>query len=159
MYFVDARGLAALGPAQTAEAAAPTDLQDTSLALGALGVGAEGSESLAADTGGFSIRNRNDLAAGAQTIVRESSSYYLLGYAPPVRGNRRFRRIEVRVAREGVRVRARRGYDPAAAGAPPREGRDEALQRAVDSPFDLDGIPLRAAAHVFGETAPEECRC
>ena len=66
LYFVDARGLAALGPAQTAEAAAPTDLQDTSLALGALGVGAEGSESLAAETGGFSIRNRNDLAAGAQ---------------------------------------------------------------------------------------------
>ena len=155
LYFVDARGLAALGPAQTAEAAAPTDLQDTSLALGALGVGAEGSESLAAETGGFSIKNRNDLAAGARTILRESSSYYLLGYAPPVgRGDGRFRRIEVRVAREGVRVRTRKGYYPAAAGTPPREGRDEALQRAFDSPFDLDGIPLRATALVFGEKAP-----
>jgi VWFA-related protein len=157
LYFVDARGLAALGPAGTAEAAAPTDLQDASLALGALRVGAEGSESLAADTGGFSIRNRNDLAAGARAILRESSSYYLLGYAPPVRrGNGRFHRIEVRVAREGVRVRARRGYVPAAAGAGAPEGRDEALQRAVDSPFDLDGIPLRAAALVFGEKAAGE---
>lgn len=154
LYFVDARGLAPLGPAGTAEAAAPTDLQDASLALDALGVGAEGSLSLAADTGGFSIRNRNDLAAGARAILRESSSYYLLGYAPPVRGNGRFRRIEVRVAREGVRVRARRGCYPAAGGVSPREGRDEALQRALDSPFDLDGIPLRAAALVFGEKAP-----
>jgi VWFA-related protein len=155
LYFVDARGLAALGPAFTAEAAAPTDLQDTSLALGALRVAAEGSESLAADTGGFSIRNRNDLAAGARTILLESSSYYLLGYAPPERRrNGHFRRIDVGVAREGVRVRARRGYYPAAAGRAPREGRDEALQRALDSPFDLDAIPLRAAALVFGEKAP-----
>ena len=155
LYFVDARGLAALGPAFTAEAGPPTDLQDTSQALGALRVAAEGSESLAADTGGFSIRNRNDLAAGARLILRESSTYYLLGYAPPVgRGDGRFRRIEVRVAREGVRVRARRGYYPTAAGTPPPEGRDEALQRAFDSPFDLDGIPLRAAALVFGEKAP-----
>ena len=159
LYFVDARGLAALGPAQTAEAAAPTDLQDTSLSLGALGVEAEGPESLAAETGGFSVRNRNDLAAGAQAILRESSSYYLLGYAPPDRGNRRSRRIRVRVAREGVRVRARKGYEPARDAASAREGRDEALQRALDSPYDLDGIPLRAAALVFGEKTRATSRC
>ena len=62
IYFVDARGLVALGSDFTAEARAPTDLQDMSLALGETNAGSEGSESLAADTGGFSVKNRNDLA-------------------------------------------------------------------------------------------------
>ena len=38
LYFVDARGLSALDPDFTAEAHSPTDIQDMSLALGALGV-------------------------------------------------------------------------------------------------------------------------
>jgi VWFA-related protein len=149
VYFVDARGLVALGPDFTAEARAPTDIQDVSLSLGALGAGSEGSESLAEDTGGFSVKNRNDLATGVRAIVRESSSYYLLGYAPPPRSRGGFRRIEVKVAREGVRVRARRGYYATTSRDRTRP-RDAALQRALDSPFDLEGIPLRATAHVFG---------
>jgi VWFA-related protein len=149
IYFVDARGLVALGSDFTAEARAPTDIQDMSLALGDVSAGSEGSESLAADTGGFSVKNRNDLASGVRAIARESSSYYLLGYAPPERRRDGFRRIEVKVAREGVRVRARRGYY-ATTSRDRQRPRDVALQRALDSPFDLEGIPLRAIAHVFG---------
>jgi len=159
LYFVDARGLTALGPDFTAEARAPTDLQDMSLALGALSVGSEGSESLAADTGGFSVRNRNDLATGIRAIARESSTYYLLGYAPPERRRDHFRRIEVKVAREGVRVRARKGYYATVADRKARRGSlDAALRRALDSPFDLEGIPLRTTAHVFGQKAPGQGR-
>ena len=149
IYFVDARGLVALSSDFTAEARAPTDLQDMSLALGETSAGSEGSESLAEDTGGFSVKNRNDLATGVRAIVRESSSYYLLGYAPPERSRGAFRRIEVKVAREGVSVRARRGYY-ATTSRDRQRPRDAALQRALDSPFDLEGIPLRATAHVFG---------
>jgi VWFA-related protein len=159
LYFVDARGLTALGPDFTAEARAPTDLQDMSLALGALSVASEGSESLAADTGGFSVRNRNDLATGIRAIARESSTYYLLGYAPPERRRDHFRRIEVKVAREGVRVRARKGYYATVADRKARRGSlDAALRRALDSPFDLEGIPLRATAYVFGQKAPGQGR-
>jgi VWFA-related protein len=153
VHFVDARGLAALGPDQTAEAAAPTDVQDVGLALAALDAGTEGAEAIAADTGGLSIRKRNDLAAGLSAIARESSSYYLVGYPSPAGGRPdRFRRIEVRVAREGVRVRSRRGYYPAAADeAVGARASARALERAVDSPLDATGIPLRAAVSVLGE--------
>lgn len=153
VHFVDARGLVALGPDQTAEAAAPTDLQDYGLALGALDAATEGAEAIAADTGGLSIRKRNDLAGGLAAIARESSSYYLLGYPAPAGGRPdRFRRIEVRVAREGARVRARRGYYPTPpTDRAPARRRDRDLGQAVDSPVDATGIPLRAAAFVLGD--------
>jgi VWFA-related protein len=153
VHFVDARGLAALGPDQTAEAAAPTDTQDFGLALAALDAASEGAEAIAADTGGLSIRKRNDLAAGLGAIARESSSYYLVGYPAPAGGRPdRFRRIEVRVAGEGVRVRARRGYYPAPAdGGARTPARERALERAVDSPLDATSIPVRAAVSVLGE--------
>jgi VWFA-related protein len=153
VHFVDARGLVAVGPDQAAEAAAPMALEDYGLMLGALDAATEGAEAIAADTGGLSVRKRNDLARGLATIARESSSYYLLGYpAPAGHGDDRFRRIEVRVAREGARVRARRGYYPArAADRASSRQRERDLDQAVDSPLDATGIPLRAAAFVLGE--------
>jgi VWFA-related protein len=153
VHFLDARGLVAPGPDQTAEAAAPTDLEDYGLALGALDAATEGAEAIAADTGGLSISRRNDLGTGLNAIARESSRYYLLGYPAPAGGRPdRFRRIEVRVAREGVRVRARRGYYPgAAADRSPSRQRERDLERAVDSPLDATGIPLRAAAFLLGD--------
>jgi len=118
----------------------------------------EGSGALAADTGGFSLRDSNDLAAGLARIGRESRSYYLLGYAPPKRRvDGRFRAIEVKVAREGVRLRARRGYyAPGGNDRRPEttEGRDAAIQRALDAPFDLADLPLRAIADVLEEAEP-----
>jgi VWFA-related protein len=158
LYFVDARGLAALDPDFTAEARSPTALEDMSLALGALAVAGEGSESLAAETGGFTIHRRNDLAGAVRAIARESSSYYLLGYAPPD-GPRdgRFRRIVVEVARPGARVRARSGYYPSAEGAT-RATPASAVQQALDSPFDLDQVPLRSAALVLGDLPRGEAR-
>jgi hypothetical protein len=48
-------------------------------------------------------------------------------------------------------VRARRGYFAPggdARRAKPAEGRDAALQRALDAPFDLPDVPLRAIADV-----------
>jgi hypothetical protein len=124
--------------------------------------GSEGSEALAADTGGFSVRNENDLKRGITRIARESASYYLLGYTPTnKRSDGRFRKIEVKVAREGAIVRARRGYfapgGEKAAKAPP-EARDAAIQRALDSPFDLADVPLRAMAHAFEEAEPGKVR-
>ena len=67
--------------------------------------------SMAETSGGFAIRNTNDLGAGLARISRESRSYYLIGYVPQNdRADGRFRQIEVKVKRPGVRVRARKGY-------------------------------------------------
>ena len=153
IYFVDARGLAAVGPHLTAELGVPLDLrhalQDTTVALGALDAQSEASEGLAADTGGFSIRKTNDLGSAMAAVARESTAYYLLGFPVPAGARKdRFRRIDVQVSRPGVHVRARRGYYPSGGTKP--SAADE-LARAVDSPFDLDGIPLRAACFVLGE--------
>jgi VWFA-related protein len=159
IYFLDAGGLEAAPSTLRAEFGAPVDFNDLGSTLQEARERTEGSESLAVDTGGFSIRNTNDLADGFRRIGRESASYYLLGYSPSnKKADGRFRKIEVKVTRPGVKVRARRGYYAPGgerAGAPKStEPRDAALQRALDSPFDLADVPLRATSHVFSETEP-----
>ena len=116
----------------------------------------DGSEALAADTGGFSVRNTNDFAAGAVRIGQESRSYYLLGYNPgDVPRDGRFRKIEVKVRGRGLTVRARRGYyaPSAAAQAPAPQDKhptEPDLQRTLDAPGVVPAHPsapdgLRAA--------------
>ena len=66
---------------------------------------------LADNTDGRAIVNRNDLAAGMKQIIRDASGYYLLGYnstQAPTDG--KFHEIKVQVKRQGVDVRARKGY-------------------------------------------------
>jgi hypothetical protein len=66
---------------------------------------------LAANTDGIAIVNTNDLKQGAQRIVDDLSTYYLLGYYSSNRDlDGKWRKITVRVKRPGVDVRARRGY-------------------------------------------------
>jgi VWFA-related protein len=162
--FLDARGLVAAESGLQAEVSQPADLQDRSTGAGIdeTREGSEGSEGLALDTGGFVLRNANDLGAGLARIGREARSYYLIGYAPTNRtADGRFRRIEVQVARPGVALRARRGYfapDARGSAGTSSEKRDEAMQRALDAPFDLSGVGLRALAQVFGEAAPGQTR-
>jgi VWFA-related protein len=162
LYFLDARGLSAASSSLQADSGTRIDFNDLGSTLSETHERSEGSEGLAADTGGFSVRNDNDLKGGITRIARESASYYLLGYAPiNKRADGRFRKIEVKVARDGVKVRARRGYyapgGTATAKAAP-ETRDAAIQRALDSPFDLADVPLRAIAQVFEEAAPGKAR-
>ena len=72
---------------------------------------ASGLGTLARETGGFLIRDTNNIAAGLKRVEEELGAYYLLSYAP---GNEswdgRYRRIEVRLRRSGLSVQARRGY-------------------------------------------------
>jgi hypothetical protein len=66
---------------------------------------------LAGETDGRAIVNRNDLDSGLRQIVKDSSAYYLLGYnstESPTDG--KFHEIKVKVKRSGVQVRARKGY-------------------------------------------------
>jgi hypothetical protein len=66
---------------------------------------------LAVETDGRAIVNRNDLVGGMKQIVRDVSAYYLLGYSStnaPADG--KFHEIKVKVKRPGVQVRGRKGY-------------------------------------------------
>ena len=66
---------------------------------------------LAEQTDGRAIINRNDVLPGLAQILRDQSGYYLLGYTSseaPTDGE--YHEIEVKVARKDVDIRARPGY-------------------------------------------------
>lgn len=66
---------------------------------------------LANQTGGLLVDNTNDLEDGISRINDDRRHYYLLGYSttsPTFDG--RFHRIEVKVKKQGLQVRARSGY-------------------------------------------------
>jgi VWFA-related protein len=62
-------------------------------------------------TGGFLIRNTNDLSIGLERVDEEMRSYYLLSYRPKdERLDGRFRQIRVSLKKPDLSVRARSGY-------------------------------------------------
>ncbi len=63
-------------------------------------------------TGGHTdvVRDSTDLAAATAKIADELNSQYVLGYASPHPGDRKYHSIRVRVTLPGYRVRARNGY-------------------------------------------------
>lgn len=66
---------------------------------------------LAEDTGGFLIRDTNDLSSAFRRIDEDNRFHYLLTYTPSNADfDGAFRRIQVRVKREGLQVFARKGY-------------------------------------------------
>ena len=162
VYFIDTRGLQALPDFMTAEVKAAFDVQDTVAVLADITREAEGSEAIALDTGGFVIKNTNDLESGILRVSAESQAYYLLGYTPSdPRRDGKYRRIEVRLARgkaKDLKVRARRGYYAPRDGGPPvaKPAADPAITRALDSPFERREVPLRVAAYTFDEGVLEK---
>jgi VWFA-related protein len=125
IYLVDPVGLNAAQRRSNAEHATPNSRYDDP---GALSNGAaaraafqdfrtavrgpfDGARYLAEESGGIALVNMNDLAPGLDRMVREISSYYLLGYySTNARTDGRFRRNQVTVARKDVRVVHRNGY-------------------------------------------------
>ena len=141
IYFVNSRGLEGLPDALTAEYSTVLPAEDLGFAFAQTMETTEGSVSLAADSGGFTVRNSNDLAAGLKRIADETRVYYLVGYNPTnAARDGAFRKIEVKVrGRRGLEVRARHGYyAPRDGAAPPevRPGTDPVFQAALDSPYE-----------------------
>jgi VWFA-related protein len=65
---------------------------------------------LADETDGRAIINSNDLERGLKQMVKDASSYYLLGYTTQAPTDGKFHEIKVRVKRKDVQVRNRRGF-------------------------------------------------
>ena len=107
---------------------------------------------LSESTGGRLIANSNDVRAGLDRAVADTSGYYEITYDPQLAAfDGSFRRVEVRVRRPGTSVQAREGYF----ALPPGEG-------SVDFPWELPLVKMleaspaphdfdtRAAAYHFG---------
>lgn len=155
LYFLDARGLEAPSFYSAQFGAMPGEPNDVGAVLADTTQDAAGAEALALDTGGFVVRNTNDLTTGVERIAQEARAYYLLGYSPAVPRDGRFRKLQVKVRGSGLNVRARRGYyaptGEKAAPRPPADMKDTAFQEALDGATFLDGIPLRMTAYVLGD--------
>ncbi len=66
---------------------------------------------LADQTGGFLIRDTNDLSAGLRRIDEDMRAHYVLTYMPKNQEyDGRFRQISVKLARPNLDVQTRRGY-------------------------------------------------
>jgi hypothetical protein len=103
-------------------------------------------DALTSRTGGFAVRNLNDMPRALGRIMEDLRGYYLLGYRP--RGetfNRKFHRIAVRVKnRPDLSVRSRRGFFgvPEEERAEPRTTGDR-FALALTSPFGAGDIGVQ----------------
>ncbi|HZM52166.1 MAG TPA: hypothetical protein VFE68_16800, partial [Vicinamibacteria bacterium] len=108
-------------------------------------------EQLTEATGGTMSRS-NDLAAGLDRMAIDLSAYYLLGYQPEPAAAGKWHKLEVRVNRPGVEVRARRGYragPPTVERAPDKKSPRRAWQDLVTASAATgarDILPVRLAA-------------
>lgn len=148
-----ATGVADAGLAAGVRAAAGGQSGRSSGPVGRLDLSAQNSlRWLALDTGGTAIVNRNEFGGAFERIVRETSGYYLLSYRPSnARRAGRFRRIQVRVTRPSVNVRARSGYvEPLGRERAPTVASNDArlvaaAAQAAARAIPLPGLPLRMA--------------
>ena len=102
-----------------------------------LGASMDSLRTLAENTDGRAIVNRNDLGNAMKQIVRDASAYYLVGYTTQAPSDGKFHEIKVRVKRPGVQVRSRKGFwaytvdDLKRAVAGPRPGPPPAVTKAL----------------------------
>jgi VWFA-related protein len=152
IYTIDPRGL-------VATSGAPAEKDEGQAWYSAVTHGPlDGARYLAEQSGGFALLNTNSLSAGFARIVRENSSYYLLGYySTNSRADGKLRRNEVRLSRRGMQVVYRGGYlaprasdakkVPASTDAgPPITEQLRELERSL---LPVSTMALRAAAVPF----------
>lgn len=100
---------------------------------------------LADQTGGFLIRDTNDLSAGLRKIDEDIRVHYLVTYAPKSQVyDGRFRQIEVKLKRGGLDVQTRKGY--------------YAIEPAGASPVLEYEVPALAALGAGGRANPFQLR-
>jgi VWFA-related protein len=105
-----------------------------------------GARKLVYGTGGELIQNTNDLAAGLQRAVEDSSSYYVLGFKPEALDNK-FHRIAISIkGKSDLIVRSRRGY--LAINQETVGGTQTELYAALSSPVNRFDLPLEVVANV-----------
>ena len=164
IFGIDPRGLTTMND-ETIGVTALADQDNPSLGIGQsslrneLQVSQDSLRALADETGGFAAVNTNQLSNAFDRIVSDNSTYYVLAYYPPTdKKDGKFHRIDVKVSRPGLTIRARRGYmAPKAKSAPKTTGFGTSSPEVIDamnSPLNVSGLTMRMFAAPFKGTAP-----
>lgn len=161
VYSVDPRGVTT-GMEDAIEIGSfPTDgsIRSTDL-MNEMRLEQDSLRAVADETGGFAVLNQNDFRSGFSRILEDNSSYYVLGYYPTnEKLDGKFRNIQVKLLKPGLKVRARRGYvapvpakkEKPATGSPAQKV-TPALRDAMDSPIAMSGLTISAFAAPFKGT-------
>jgi VWFA-related protein len=162
IYGIDPRGLTNLGDESIEIQSFP---DDTSVGIGAgslqneLRLSQDSLRTLSEQTGGFAVVNSNDFASAYQRIVEDNSSYYVLAYYPPDARPGRYHKIDVKVTRPNLAVRARRGHvtpkKPAASiTTNSKSPSTPEVREALDSPLPVSGLTMHVFTAPFKGAAP-----
>jgi VWFA-related protein len=138
VYFLGALGLTGNPVFSVDQKGAPRSQDIGRIGTEQTQLSVAGGEALADATGGVAVTSSNDLASGLERMALDSSVYYLLGYEPDRPPDGKWRKLRVKVQREGVTVRAWSGY---------YAGRDREKSKESHAGFLAgpggSGIPLR----------------
>jgi VWFA-related protein len=96
---------------------------------------------LASDTGGVSAVNTDDFKEALDRVLAHSRGYYVLAYSPTEKFDNKFRKLDVKVRRDGVRVFRHAGYvarEEARTGPRTKEEEVLAAARSPLAKTDLD---------------------
>jgi VWFA-related protein len=161
IYGIDPRGLTDLGDESIEIGSFP---DDTSLGVGQgslqneLRLSQDSLRTLSEETGGFAVVNKNDFSTAFQRIVEDNSSYYVLAYYPPDPRPGRIHKIDVRLTRPGLTVRARKAYLTPKKVDPPKTTSNSPatpeLKEALDSPLPVSGLTMHVFAAPFKGAPP-----
>ena len=117
-----------------------------------------GMRQLANETGGRFFRNINSLDIPIRRVLNLEKGYYLIAYQPDADTFKRekFNKVEIKVRRPELSVRARSGFMGVTDEAvrPKKRTGDSELYEAIAAPLPNPGLNLKLTAF-FGNTASE----
>ncbi len=102
-------------------------------------------QEIASRTGGLAFYNTNDLTRAIKSAADDSQVTYSIGFYPQGDGfDGKFHKIDVEVARPGVKLRYRKGYFDVAEKPQDDQSRRAELRDAVWSPIDASAMGIVA---------------
>ncbi|MFL6285567.1 MAG: VWA domain-containing protein [Pyrinomonadaceae bacterium] len=96
-------------------------------------------------TGGVSVTNTNDMKLGLDKILARSRGYYMLAYSPAEKFDNKFRKLDIKVKRDGVRLYKYSGYlarEEKRSGAPPTK--EQEIAAAASAPLARRDVDVTA---------------
>jgi VWFA-related protein len=161
IYSVDARGLQSvtpLGDATTGSLRGTSGYNGAGLQnnLDANFNSQEVMATLSSDTGGKSFFDNNDFAPAFEQVQRDTASYYVIGFrSTNLQRDGRYRRLQIRVRRDDVKLEYRPGYyGPADFQHSNREDRERDLEAQLTSDLPATDVSLYLQPFFFRADTP-----